>query len=48
MRLRLQASSLIPGGSMPGGHDGCNPAGVQEWPGMSPDQEAVVYSGMAN
>lgn len=44
-KLRPRASSLIPRGSMPGGHDGCDPAGVQEWPGMPTDQEEAVYSG---
>lgn len=33
---------------MPGGQDSCDPAGVQEWPGMATDQEAAVYSGMVN
>lgn len=31
-----------------GGHDGCDPAGVQEGSGMATDQEAAVYSGMVN
>lgn len=48
VRLRPQASSLIPGGSMPGGHDGCDSAGAQEWPGMPADQEEAVYSGMVS
>lgn len=48
VRLRPQASSLIPGSSMPRGYDGCDPAGVQEQPGMPTDQDTAVYSGMVN
>lgn len=39
---------MIPGGSTPGGHDVCDPAEVQEWPGMATDQVTAVYSGMVN
>lgn len=48
VRLRAQASSLIPRGSVPRGHDGCRPAGGWEWPGMPTEQETAVYSGMVN